>query len=279
MPVIASSPCACALLVWMVIASTARADDSSPKRLLLLGQGPDGHPPATHEYLSGLKVLRACLAGVPGVRVEIENADEPWADGPARLAEADGVVLFLSEGGKWCQADPRRFDAFTRLAARGGAIAALHWGMGAKDAAYVAGFQKLLGGCHGGPDRRYAIVEQTFQVVDTAHPIAAGVKPLKVRDEFYFRLKFVADQGELTPIITVPIEGRDQTVAWAWQRPDGGRSFGFSGLHFHDNWRHAAYRRLAAQGVLWTLNLAVPRDGLKVDVPEELFNAPSAADD
>jgi hypothetical protein len=68
------------------------------------------------------------------------------------------------------------------------------------------------------------------------------------------------------PLLRVPIDGKDQTVAWAWERPDGGRSFGFSGLHFHDNWKLPEYRRLVAQGVLWTLKLPVPKDGLAVDV-------------
>ena len=38
------------------------------------------------------------------------------------------------------------------------------------------------------------------------------------------------------------------------------RSFGFSGLHFHDNWRLPEYRRLVAQGVLWSLKLPIPAD-------------------
>ena len=46
----------------------------------------------------------------------------------------------------------------------------------------------------------------------------------------------------LVPLITIPVEGEDgkthdDLVSWAWPRPDGGRSFGFTGLHFHENWR------------------------------------------
>jgi hypothetical protein len=68
--------------------------------------------------------------------------------------------------------------------------------------------------------------------------------------------------------LQVPIDGQKETVAWSWERPDGGRSFGFSGLHFHDNWRLAPYRRLVAQGILWTLKLPIPKEGLPVDVTE-----------
>ena len=52
----------------------------------------------------------------------------------------------------------------------------------------------------------------------------------------------------MKPILRAPIDGTAETVAWAWERPDGGRSFGFSGLHFHDHWKRPEYRRLVAQG-------------------------------
>jgi hypothetical protein len=67
----------------------------------------------------------------------------------------------------------------------------------------------------------------------------------------------------------VPIDGQLETVAWAWERPDGGRSFGFSGLHFHNNWRLPEYRRLVAQGILWTLKVSVPKDGLPVEITDD----------
>ena len=257
----------------------ANADEPLPKKLLLLAQGPDGHPPATHEYLAGLKVLQACLDRTPEIKATLELADEPWEAGPAKLAEADGAVIFLSEGAKWAQADPRRLDALARLAQRGGGFVALHWGMGTKEAAPIDNYLKLLGGCHGGPDRRYAVVDATLRPAEPRHPIATAIEPLDVRDEFYFRLKFSAPPANVAPVMTVPvmtvpIEGRDETVAWAFERPDGGRSCGFSGLHFHENWRHSAYRRLVVQSVLWSLKLPIPAAGANVDVTEEVLAGP-----
>ena len=252
----------------------ATAGEPRPKRLLLLAQGPDGHPPATHEYAAGLKVLQACLERTSEIKATFELADEPWEAGPAKLAEADGAVIFLSEGANWAQADPRRLDALARLAQRGGGFVALHWGMGTKDAAPIEPYLKLLGGCHGGPDRRYAVVEATLRPAEPRHPIATAIEPLRVRDEFYFRLKFAAPPTVVVPVMTVPIEGRDETVAWAFERADGGRSAGFSGLHFHENWRLPAYRRLVVQSVLWSLKLPIPPAGANVDVAEEVLAGP-----
>jgi len=66
------------------------------------------------------------------------------------------------------------------------------------------------------------------------------------------------------PMLQVEIDGKLETVAWAWERPDGGRSFGFSGLHFHENWQVPEYRRLIAQAVMWTNRITIPKDGLAV---------------
>src|SRR5260221_9678429 len=161
----------------------------TPNKLLLVGQGPDGHPPQTHEYVAGLRILKKCLDPVAGLDIVSVRADEPWKEGPELIERADSVVLFLCEGAKWAQADPKRSEALNRLAKRGGGVVGLHWGMGTKDTANIAGFLNLVGGCHGGPDRKDAVVETDVQP-NAKHEIAAGIAPFKIRDEFYYRLKF-----------------------------------------------------------------------------------------
>ena len=263
---------ALAVLLLTLVGSSAWA--GPPKKLLLVGQGPDGHPPQTHEYMAGLRVLARCLEPVPGLEVTTVRADGPWKEGPDLLGRADGVVLFLAEGARWVAADPRRAEAFSRLAARGGGLVGLHWAIGTKDSKPIEAYLNLLGGCHGGPDRKYKVLEAEARVLDRGHPIVRGVADFRVRDEFYYRLKFIRPEGSVRPLVGVPIDGRTETVAWAWERPDGGRSFGFSGLHFHDNWRLPAYRRLVTQGVLWTLKLPIPEEGLPVRVSDRDLRLP-----
>ncbi|MBI3864029.1 MAG: ThuA domain-containing protein [Planctomycetia bacterium] len=261
-----------ALLVIVLTCGFASAVE--PKRVLLLGQGPDGHPFKTHEYLAGLAVVKKCLDQVGGLRAEIVPADEPFAAGPELLDRADGAVLFLSEGAKWIQQDAERLAAFERLAARGGGLVGLHWAMGCREAKYVENYVKLFGGCHGGPDRKYAVVTATTEIAAPAHPIMTGVGPVTVEEEFYYRLKFARPEGSVTPLLRVRIEEESHPVAWAWERPDQGRSFGFSGLHFHKNWEQPSYRRMVAQGILWTLKLPVPEAGLDVAIPAEDLRLP-----
>jgi type 1 glutamine amidotransferase len=242
-------------IALLLVALGSLAAAAEHKTLLLLGQNPDSHPRGTHEYVAGLDVLAGLLETTGGLRIRQAKADEPWLEGPEMLEGADGVVLFLAEGARWVQAEPRRHQALSKLAARGGGLVALHWAMGTKAPEPIEPFLKLFGGCHGGADRKYQVLETELRIADPQHPLAAGLTPFRVRDEFYYQLKFVKAVPEVRPVLQALIDGRQETVAWSWDRPDGGRSFGFSGLHFHDNWKMAEYRKLLAQAVLWTLKI------------------------
>src|SRR5262245_14228572 len=111
-----------ATLSLLILAAGAEAGEPAKKKLLLLWQGPDGHPPQTHEYEAGQKTLAKLLEKTPGLDVSLVRVDEPWRDGPEVLAKADGIVIFVSEGAKWTQADPKRAAALADLAKRKGGI-------------------------------------------------------------------------------------------------------------------------------------------------------------
>lgn len=239
------------LLCGIAMCSIANAADN-PKRLLLIAGNPDGHPPQTHEYVAGLKVLHELLQNRGDITLRTVIADDTWDDGPELLDGTDGIVLFRSEGAKWCSANEARLKALQRLAERRGGFTVLHWGMGTKTAEPVANFTALFGLCHGGPDRQYRVLETKLTPVGE-HPITHGLQPITVHDEFYFALKTPSIKPTPQPLLQVDIDGQPQTVSWAWERPDGGRSFGFSGLHFHEHWQRPEYRKLVQQGVLWTL--------------------------
>jgi putative membrane-bound dehydrogenase-like protein len=49
-------------------------------------------------------------------------------------------------------------------------------------------------------------------------------------------------------------QGEVQHMAWAYDRPGGGRSFGFTGGHYHWNWGRPEIRRLVANAILWSVN-------------------------
>lgn len=216
--------------------------------------------------MPGARVVERLLKPFPAVRATVVRADEPWADGPALLDQADGVVLLVTQGAQFMQMNLERHAAFKRLAARQGGIVALHWAVGAKDEKFIGGQLDLLGGTRGGPQRKYKVLETDVTVAAKDHPVVAGIANFRVHDEFYYRLELKTGAPGFTPLLTARVDDADEVASWAWQRPDGGRSFGYVGIHFHVHWAREDYQRLVTQGVLWTLGQPIPKDGVKVGV-------------
>lgn len=261
-----------AVLAGAVFTEVYAADP--PRSLLLIGSAPDTHPPTTHEYLAGMKLLEQALKPIPELAPKVIEADPVWKDGPDHLSRADGAVLFLTEGAKWLSDDPKRLAAFQNLAKRRGSLICLHWGMGTRLAEPVAPFVNLFGACHGGPDRKHKVVTARVTLAEPLHPVATAMNPFQIKEEFYYALKTPKTGPQPVPIIHAHIDGKPEMVAWAWERPDGGRSFGFSGLHFHENWKNPEYRRLVIQGIAWANHVPIPPKGLPIDLPESAFALP-----
>jgi type 1 glutamine amidotransferase len=270
------APAICWLIIVCVIGPSHAADKT--QRILLIGQAPDGHPPGTHEYRASASLFSKMLAPMDRLQTISVSADGDWSEGPELLDGADAAVVFVSEGAKWLQADAKRLAAFQALAKRGGGLICLHWGMGTRDAKFIPAWVELFGGCHGGPDRRYKVVDVKTSLATPKHPILRGVNPIEVHEEFYFKLKWAQPSEQITPLIQVPIEGENHTVGWAWERPDGGRSFGFSGLHFHENWKLVSYQRMLAQSVRWVLKREIPTAGVRVNLDATDFVPPPQPD-
>jgi hypothetical protein len=115
------------------------------------------------------------------------------------------------------------------------------------------------------------------------HPITNGVRPFSINDEWYYHMRFREGMKGVDPILTaVPpastldrpdgthsnnefvkrAAGQPKHVAWATERPDGGRGFGFTGGHFHWNWGHDDFRKLVLNAIAWTAKAEVPQDGV-----------------
>lgn len=254
----------CAVAVALLATIAAPSATAAPKRLLLVGQGPDGHPPGTHEFMAGVKEVEALLKPFAAeIETTVAKADEPWTEGPAIIDQADSILLLVTQGARWMQTDPNRLAALKRLAARKGGIIALHWSIGAHEAQYIEGQLALLGGTRGGPQRKYKVIENDVQLAERTHPILRGLADFRIKDEFYYRLDLVPPSPAFHPLLKTQLDGNDETICWAWERPDGGRSFGYVGLHFHANWERPEYRRLVTQGILWTLGVPIPAEGVK----------------
>src|SRR5258705_4315280 len=60
--------------------------------------------------------------------------------------------------------------------------------------------------------------------------------------------------------------GRLETMAWAYERADGGRGFGFTGGHNHRNLGDENFPRVGTNALLWTAEEGVPSRRANVEV-------------
>ena len=56
--------------------------------------------------------------------------------------------------------------------------------------------------------------------------------------------------------------GEPQHVAWAYERADGHRGFGFTSGHFHWNWGNDEFRKVVLNAIVWAAHGEVPEGGV-----------------
>lgn len=65
-------------------------------------------------------------------------------------------------------------------------------------------------------------------------------------------------------------DGLPQHVCWVVDREqDGGRGFGFTGLHFHDNWADDGFRTVVLNAICWIAKVEIPEEGIASPTPNQ----------
>ncbi len=247
--------------------------DFKGKRILLIA-GRKSHGPGDHEFFAGTAILMDLLKQTPGVWPIM--ARDGWPKNEKLFDTADCVVFFMDgrKGHPVVQGD--RLAKMQKLMDKGVGWVNIHYAVD-----YLPQHGKTVIGWMGGyyePD--YSINPHWDAVIRTLpkHPITRGVKPFTIRDEWYYGMRFIEDMKGLTPILqavppdetrrteyTKSRKGQLETMAWAYERPDGGRGFGFTGGHFHRNWADENFRRIVVNAILWCAKVEVPEGGAKVE--------------
>ena len=68
-------------------------------------------------------------------------------------------------------------------------------------------------------------------------------------------------------------KGRAEAMLWTVERPDGGRGFGFTGGHYHDNWQDDNFRKVVLNTMTWIAKVEVPAGGVNSSVSAEELDA------
>ncbi|MFP6620460.1 MAG: ThuA domain-containing protein [Pirellulaceae bacterium] len=262
---------------------------AAEKAKVVFISGKPSHGRMAHEHRAGNMILAEALnrsnLGVEGVLVPHYG----YPEDTSILDDAASVVIFCTgHGGHVLKP---RLDEFDKLMKKGVGVVMIHWATEAEKGKPGEKFLEWMGGfC----DLDWSVNPHwTPKFKDFPdHPISNGVKPFSVRDEWYYHMRFVKDLQGVTPILSdlpgpetlrrkdgarsgnpavrkAVASGEKQHVAWAYQRPDGGRGFGFTGAHDHINWRQDNYRRVVLNAILWTARVKVPKDGFPSQTPSE----------
>lgn len=253
--------------------------DFKGKRVLLVA-GKASHGPGDHEFFAGCAILMNLLKQNPGVFPIMVR--DGWPKNEKLLETADVLVFYLDGRVNHPVVQGNRMDLIQKQLDRGAGWVNLHY---AVDYLPQHG-ERVLGWMGGYYDLRVSTNPHWEAVIRSLpkHPITRGVKPFTIHDEWYYNMRWAGDVVNvsevkgLTPILqAVPPDntrrtddakkypGRLETLAWAYERPNGGRSFGFTGGHRHANWADPDFRRIVVNAILWTAQLEVPEEGAKVD--------------
>ena len=247
----------------------AYAAEPSPTKIVLIPTKLD-HPPASHMYEFECRLLAKCLNQTPGVEA-IVSPDFDWPKDAAVLKDVKGIVYYSRPAGD-ILLDPSRRDEVRKLMKSGVGLACIHWATAAEKDRGEEWLQTLGGWFHFAHSG-LAVEKQRLLQAAPDHAVCRGWKEYDLHDEFYLNLKF---HEKAQPILKVTVAGKEQVVAWGLERMDssGGRSFGCTLGHFHDNFKIADFRRMLVNGILWSARVEVPQEGAAVEVKEEDLRLP-----
>jgi len=280
------------LLVLGAFAVATYPVRGADKRIVLIA-GKPSHPPGMHEFRAGCLLLQKALASVPGVVVQVyemgwpaKTADGARVEDSAALDTADAVLIFADGGRGHPAIQGDHMKVIETLAAKGTGLGFAHYGVEVPAGMPGEAMHRWIGGYY---ETNYSVNPMWKPAFDKFpnHPVTRGVGPFATHDEWYFNMRWTADPAmktRITPILVatpsdevrkgpyvsprgpydhiIADSGRAETMMWVMERPNGGRSFGFTGGHTHANWGDPNQRKIMLNALLWIAKVDVPKNGV-----------------
>jgi len=258
-------------------AGSKAGEGTSKKKIVFLAGGPS-HGYASHAHYAGCALLAKALnENMPSVDAVVYR--NGWPKDPKALDGAAAIVIY-SDGGGGHPIIPH-LDELEPLMKKGVGLALLHYAVEVPKGKPGEKLLEWIGG--------YFEVDWSVNPFWKAefksfpdHPAARGLTPFTMNDEWYYHMRFRENMEGVTPILSaVPPDstrgpdgprsgnptvrarkGMPEHVGWVYQRPDGGRGFGFTGGHDHWNWANHSFRTAVLNGIVWAAGLEVPPGGV-----------------
>jgi type 1 glutamine amidotransferase len=266
------------------------AVSAEPTKHIVLIAGAKSHGPGEHEYLKSIKLLKALLDRAPNLKgLQTDIYFNGWPDDQSVLDHADTIAI-LSDGEDGSKSFHAPFMTNVRMKIlekqikRGCGFMTFHfstfapaeyasqildWNGGYFDWQTGHGEGGFFGVTNDTPHQRWhsaiRVLDADVELGTPLHPISEGISSVHFKDEFYYQLTFRESDSRLKPILRVQALSptpRDQIVAWALERKDGGRGFGTTTGHYFNNWQNDNYRKLILNALVWTAGMSVPKGGV-----------------
>jgi type 1 glutamine amidotransferase len=270
-----------------LLVGAALTVNAADKRIVLIAGGAS-HGPGDHEHRAGCLLFKKCLETVPGVKAEVFAG---WPKEAGALEGADAIVIYSDGGGGHPAIQGDRLKQLEAAVKKGAGVGFVHY---AVEVPKEKGGKEWLEWTGGYFETDWSVNPfwtANFKTFPN-HPVTRGVKPFQQNDEWYFHMRFVEGMKGVTPILSAvappetmkrkdgPHEGNPavresvakgelQHLMWVYDRPDGGRGFGFTGGHGHKFWGNENFRKVVLNGILWIAKVEVPANGLECAVTAE----------
>ena len=225
-----------------------------------------------HDYLAGCRLAAFLLAQTANVSVVMVH--DGWPEDERILTGARALVFYTGGVDKHAFVhSATRIATLQRLIDEGTGLVMLHQAV-RYSRAFAAQAMRWIGGVHVSPEAGRGHWPTNHRRFPT-HPVTRGVQPWTIRDGWMNEIQFVDDMEGITPLVWSGSRhqgsaagGRADVVGWTYDRPDGGRSFCFTGLDSHWAWAVPSVRQLVVNGILWSAGVNVPLAGAPCTVDE-----------
>lgn len=277
-----------------LLLGAACAAFAADKKIVLVAGGAS-HGSGDHEHRAGCLLFQACLNQVPGVTTTVVS--NGWPKDLSAFDGADAIVIYSDGGGGHPFVQGDRLKTLGELMKKGVGLGCVHYAVEVPKNRGGEEFLNWIGG--------YFETDWSVNPFWTAnftalpdHAVSRGVKPFKQNDEWYYHMRFQPGMKGITPILSAlppkeTLNRRDgphennpwvrqavltnqepQHLLWVYDRPDGGRGFGFTGGHSHKFWGNDNFRKAVLNAILWIAQAEVPAEGVScAAAPEEFMKA------
>jgi len=275
-------------LILLATLGCALAAGAAEKRILLIAGGPS-HGSGDHEHKAGCLLFKKCLDTVPGIKAEVSIG---WPQDASVFNGVDAIVIYSDGGGGHPAIQDNRLEQLKSVLDKGAGFGCVHYAVEVPKERGGKEFLRWIGGYFETYWSVNPFWDASFDNLP-AHPVTRGVKPFKMRDEWYYHMRFAENMKGVTPILSalppadtlkrgdgphsnnpfvreaVLTNKEPQHVMWVYERPEGGRGFGFTGGHSHKNWGNENFRKVVLNAILWIARADVPPNGVDVSLSED----------